>query len=81
MSGWDIEGLQHWTSETVVTLNVCSTERLQRPDHNWIPRYYETNFIIRLSLRGRRYPITLKGEQKFVKGVGLGKLLPHPHQM
>ena len=50
---------QHWTSATVATLNICSTESLQRANHNWIPRYYGMNFIIRLSLCSRQYPITL----------------------
>ena len=52
--------LQHRTSATCRNVrNRRNIERLQRADHNWIPQYCEMNFIMRLSVRGRRYPVTL----------------------
>ena len=49
----NIERLQHWTPTMIVPLNVRSTERLQRADHNWILSYYEMNFIMHLRVDGQ----------------------------
>ena len=51
--------LQHRMSATMAIFNIYSTDSLERADHNWIPWYYEMNFIICLSVSGPQSPVTL----------------------